>query len=1574
MGAFDDLIPAADAPASVAGAFAQQPPAAGTFDDLIPAAQPSGQFTGPEPPPGSIRPEDPGLGRRFLLNAREGFQSTLAGEAVNRVQSGQVAGKTAADINRAIAEAEQRGSPAGLEVYSDGKPSPYGSVPLDILRQTAAEQRRMQAEKAPVYAAERGAEQAEMNALPSFRQAGSIGQQLLQGATALLGQLAGGLPTPEAAIAAPARGAGIARNIVSGVAEGATGGLVADPVVQAGRVSRGEQQGFEMGQLAESVLIGGGAGGALRIGGLAWRGLRDMIAARRGVDPATITPEAVTPDEAQQTLDTPEFQQFARTQGLQPEAPRPVAAPEPVRAVEAPDTPERIVPPDTPQRMAPAESITARPADDPMAKMDAAIEQARAEVAALEARKVALEATGGPVQPTRPTQLVDAEPARPVNDPLPEGVTPAPRPEPEVRPANDTPDEIEAALTDAGAPLQQRFAESARVLEETRPGSITGAQRYGPSNDEWAPARPVEAPSPEAPVSLRGENAPQGEVSAVRSYNDVLNEQRDAARAGQGGSFKGMRTVNQEATSRAYDAEGKPEVDALAREIDAPPFEHDRVARYYNRADDESPRQAADRALNRYYDEDHAAAMREEGWTSEDRAWLDNPDNWRDPVARTGTYRAARFGNEPTPFTNEPDLSPRRRDEPEHDIPFDTEGPNGGRPTQGSSAADAAGGEGGSAGRQAPGGEPAGGSPVRAPQFEPERRDAAGNLWKQGVIPGAERISDAQQAKRGIDAPLRGGDKPPPEGGLFDTDARAQTDMFDAPKGGARKLTDVLGDESGALNLGPAVDALGKHADRYLADTAERFEHLREMRREMDTGKKVPWYKHYGVMGDLARMVLHTVDGRGRVLAKHYKSETIDKAMDMLHAPADMGRGRTVARTFNEAVTTHSQSNLNALAEILDPWIGSFAKRATNKGALKQIEQLVKNPQNIRPGTPIHDAAAKVRKLVEAEWKYLKDAGVEVGKVEDYYPRIVDPRRVLRNQARFQNAAARQYLRDGLATSPVEAAEKANAWLSSIVLGHAGAKQDGTDFVLLGGTPSADFRKERIFGNSIERDPDNPLRDFYVDGIADTLTLHFQRTARRAEWARRMGDDLGKWKEIKQQIIDEGNAQALPELVDLLGTGFGVYRAHIGSAAESGAAFARTAGALGLLPHATITSLSEAAMPAIRAGAPQRILGDIIKTLGATATKRVMKEGRGIAEDIGIIRHILGDSIIGQRYHALENSSKFTQGMVNSFFRGSLLEPFTEATRVLSVNTGRVFLRRLALDVANGGTRQNSSRALLRELGIENTDAFAGWLAGKGGTLSRADLRVEGDMEEAYKTALIRFSRQSSLAPDPSIKPRYASHPLGSLIFQLNSYTYAFQKNVLNRVAKGALEATTKGGYNLADRATLLAPAMMLPLLAAIQYGLDEPRQEVLGAPGGRKDDTPEKQALRALGRGMPTIYEPFINWHTGARYGRDAATMAAGPVIGSAFSGADAFIRPNSPNTNTGERKHAEALWNLAIEPLLQAATTALPMAARVPATFYTGSGRAREAFTEAVAGPKKQPKPKGAPRAPRPPKAPRP
>lgn len=1797
-------------------------------------------------------PAAPSLWKRATVNAREGFNNTMAGEVINRVQSGQVGQESMVAMQRALDEATAAGSPVALDSFGDGTPSPYGQMPVEMVKGLMAQTAPEVASRQTAYATAQAERKAELDAVPSWTEEPTLFGKAVAGLTALGGQVVGGMASPENLVGGAGqrivRGAGegvagqLARSVGAGAAENTVAVAATNPAVQYGQASRGERDGFNADEFGESVVLGAGIGGGMRLAGPVFRGLRDTIARRTGADPATITPDNVTPADFDAAMAAdPEFAAFARANGIVDQAdPRVPVLREKVEArrVEEAGRPlsEAIpVEPGAPAEVArrqneragvadgsidpAATNLRDRPTDQPTIRVDSEGGAFREDAGTLAGREKAallersdqkaLPAPGRAVptdeeiarmRPAPEAPPVEAPPklygsegrapqtsddmagqreageaftlaqaqrdragagvadsqvaGRPqgrgdapvfmdegfpvevlgrrmvpdaqgrmvevaqvrrydprTGQPDPEGVeydvpvrqlksknyAPEPRmaQDFEVRAETDRinagrdrgkrmddaqgldrqtyrqtpPDDNAAGTARATRPEQpdgphpgprwstaeeamRDFAQRQSTQQEApRGNTYQGAKATNKARDVGndgrfvvdeaghvmstgaAPVRfadqkqagkwiigvgqkqspdqifeianhpsgkgftvrergrseapkPESAPSPEPPpakqdtspsrqldgprdVAPRSAPADQPAAATVRegpSFNESVQARADAViDEGKSDFLKKDGTPNKTgywhtgrpdqiqrraSETARYDVmreEAASHIEAIRRDIvDLTDEDLGEISRHYRRGENETPGQAFDRAHDRWFDDVEADSIRMESDMADPFVDGGSPayetTDWR---GRT-TYVPARA---PDDF----DVGSKAA-KVEEDIPFESSTEQAGG--RGARESGGAGGEG--AEQPGGGGEAAGNGPqAQGRRGDPgaERgTDAGPDGKRQTVIPGAERISDRALAERQGAKPLRGGNEAPPKGGLFDDDARAQADIFDAPKkpDGSTFYANPFASPEAWKGL---AETLG-FTKGYFRDLGSSFDAMKAAWKKDDP--KATW-----ASADLARTLVYTTDGEIRAIGKAYDSPAIKEVADLLHAPADFGRGGAVPRAFHEAVESRTASNLNKMSAALKAYAGK-----AHSGQLEQIKRLVQNPNNIRRGSPVHDAAAAIRKMLDDEFKYLKDAGVDVGEVKGYWPRITDPQAVMRDQGGFLAAASRQYLKDGLAKNKTDADEKANAWLMSIELGHAGAKKDGTDFVMLGGTPNANFAKERVFSNSIEKDASNPLNRFYLKDPVDVLTQHFMRTSRRAEWARRFGDDLSKWKAIKEKILAEGNAPALRQVVDLIGSATGTVRAYHGDAARAAMAGLRTWGALKLLPHATFTSISEMAMPAIRSGNVGRVLPDVVRTVASLTGG--LKAERALAEDIGAIRAGIGDSTMGQRYFAMDAGSKVQQDLVSRFFRRTGLEQFTNATRAVAINAGQTFIRRLALDVADGHARAKSSTAMLRELGVADAKGFATWLKGvNDGRPGLADLKVDAGHEGAYRTALRRFSDQTILNPNASTRPGWANHPLGSLAFMLQSYLYAFQKQVLNRAGNGLLEATTGKGYNLADRLTMLTPAAMLPMLAAIQWGLAPVRDELFGD-GKKKEEDEGARFLKAISRGgLNGVLDPYINMATGARYDRDAATAVAGPAIGSLFTTLDTTLKlavKNSDNTNTAERNFAKTFYGMAVAPALAAGAAYLPVPLGGAAIAAATSGRTREGFTEAVAGPKKE-QGGGAPRAPR-------
>jgi len=818
-------------------------------------------------------------------------------------------------------------------------------------------------------------------------------------------------------------------------------------------------------------------------------------------------------------------------------------------------------------------------------------------------------------------------------------------------------------------------------------------------------------------------------------------------------------------------------------------------------------------------------------------------------------------------------------------------------------------------------------------------------IGDQTVLKGAEKISDKElaerkmQGKKGTDKAQKDADE-----GLFDTGARDQTDLMDglAHVSKNRFSANPMFDPAiWKAVLGPLWGASSKGLDKWLNHVSFVMDTVRGMNAKKSGESAL---KGFG------RSLFLTVDGNFRSLAHTYNSKTINEIADMFHATA--GHGDSAGRTYDEATRKRIVSKANKVEKILQ----MLPKR--DKATLKRLVQLVQSPRSIQPGTPIGKAALELQALLKTELKYLREAGVDIGEVRDgYFPREIDVLKVSIDPKGFRDAAVRAYRRIGMDLK--EAREAADAWSHNLLLD--GNPNSNLDFAEVGGAPGGDFTKGRV----LDKSADKILGEFLITDPSDVLATYFHRSTRKAEWTRRMGAKLEHWDTLKDSMRAEGvDEVGIEAVIKNIQSAAGIKPSGMSQKLRNSLGWARTMNTLGLLERATLTSISEMAMPAIRSGNIMNLMKAVHFTARDLLGGKSGMDMREIAEDLGLIVSSHNESMMAARYAGLEPETKAQSVVMDQYFRRTGLEQYTAATRVASTGIGQTFIRRLALDVAGNGSRAKSSRLFLKELGIPDNkiDQFAGWVKNQSGGMPTLDVLRSGDeMAEAYRTGLTRFVDQTIMDPSATTRPGWASHPVGSLVFQIQAFIWAFQKNVVNRGARLGAEAITGKGYGVADRATMLAPAAMLPTLAMIQYAIGDARDELFANPEWLDKQTRWDRTKTAISRsGLLGVLDPLINMATGVRYNRSTAETVAGPLIGRVTNAVDDFIKlgvRNSENTDTAEKNVSEAIYDLVVEPSANLALTLVPGkglsgVVGAGATQLIGTHAAKDKLTDPMSG----------------------
>jgi hypothetical protein len=877
------------------------------------------------------------------------------------------------------------------------------------------------------------------------------------------------------------------------------------------------------------------------------------------------------------------------------------------------------------------------------------------------------------------------------------------------------------------------------------------------------------------------------------------------------------------------------------------------------------------------------------------------------------------------------------------------------------------------------------GEPERDAGEEGGREDAASDA----LIP--ERETDQRDAlQRRADERLKPDAEQKPagsDGGLFDTQdttgdlygAKNKLVTREAKERASKRIRDAANRANAGVDpgvVGAMATEAGFHAEasaRKLAsmllepdaDPAEIIRAVRDMARSPKKTTK-------GLLKSLDRFgsaVAYSSDGALRTLARHYDSPTIVKLADMFQSRA--GAADSTSETYDGALKRNNGRFRSRLDEVLDPFIG-------NKASMERIRDLLTDPgRTVRSTDKERAAAREVRDLLKDVVDYRKEAGEDIGEVKNYFPRVVDSLAVANAPGKFKAAAERLY-RDLGVDDPGAAAD---AWMTRILDTHAGL-DGGEEFMVASGKPSSS--KSREFGPAA----DKLLRDFMQKDPLLVLSDYVTGSVRRAEQTRRFGakgavnsPERGEWmkehgdKTQWDVMVDKVREELRASGEDADGVVRQVKAIRDGNMGRLGTAGVRVSRAvstihawnqLSTLQKVTLSSIGDTAMGFIAgkggmAQGTRHFIGSLKEAarLIETFGKRDHNDAFRWAEAAGIVGHTTASQLIQARMDAAPGAVKHA-ALLNKFYHKVGIEQLTSGGRVQSAENGKIFLNTLADDLLSKNARTRSRADFyLKELGISDPHGFGEWVRNNGTPDRRAvQHAAEGSRQAEYAAAVVRFADQTILMPSRAMKPAWANHPVGSLLFALQSYNAAFTQNVLKRVGRLGIEAAKNRDPHL------LVPALGLSVMVGMNALQDYLRTTIFG--GGNPDEPESQYAMRILDRaGLTGMASPYFNALFGLKYHRSVSQSLQGSVIGRAGQAVDAagglFIG-NSDNTNTAERKAAGLVYDLVIDPAANVAGAKyLRGAAGTAAIMGTGNKKGgalpgdRDAFVDAVAGPGK-------------------
>jgi hypothetical protein len=509
-------------------------------------------------------------------------------------------------------------------------------------------------------------------------------------------------------------------------------------------------------------------------------------------------------------------------------------------------------------------------------------------------------------------------------------------------------------------------------------------------------------------------------------------------------------------------------------------------------------------------------------------------------------------------------------------------------------------------------------------------------------------------------------------------------------------------------------------------------------------------------------------------LANLMKLQTTGEGDDQGYLPAARQERSRRMNELGEVLAGMSANAMNAAMESMQ-----------QNNANGPIDALA-NPEEQRAA---RTARAALRATLDDAHAYMSEAGVDVGDLglgEDYFPRIWDAGYISSHQTEFLNMLE-GYVRSGEFTgSPKD-------------LMHRLMTTDGAEVTPEIDRPGMQHLKPRELAFITGAD----AAPFVNKNLYETMNRYITQATRRAEWARRMGDDGKQLTELLNRAMQEGASAADMDAAKKY------VRAVDGTLGDSvNPEWRRLQGNMivyqniRLLPLAIFSSIVDPMGIVVRGGsvsdafnALKRGVRGVVKNFKSSPDP---DEAESVAAMLGTIDSVMLAHTLG---------SSFNQGMVGDrarkindwFFRMNLMEQFNTDMRVGATQAAISFIKK-----HRKGDASAHSMRWLAELGLTPTDIHLNMA----GDLVLTE--AEGLSPEAagkMHAAVNRWVDGAVLRPDAADKPLWMSDPRYAILAHLKQFVFAFHETILKRVAHELQAGNYTPAYALASYVPVMIAA-----------------------------------------------------------------------------------------------------------------------------------------------------------------------
>lgn len=766
-----------------------------------------------------------------------------------------------------------------------------------------------------------------------------------------------------------------------------------------------------------------------------------------------------------------------------------------------------------------------------------------------------------------------------------------------------------------------------------------------------------------------------------------------------------------------------------------------------------------------------------------------------------------------------------------------------------------------------------------------KQQRAEKQLLRNQTRPVFEEIETLELSKKAWEEDLAWNDK-----AVLDEAVRLEEMAIDSnPKLGA-----IMKNQRGAVDIGVFVEGIFKATDSLKSFTEalvkERGEAYRAMAPALHeyaqkSSKNAPQdvvrpYQERGRIQETLDSMWDVIGGRSVDRIRRWSEQSPSLAKLANKMEHDMNAPRAITADYFEGVNRSAGRFIVQFEDIMRPatktvkipFTGIFKKNTT-------AVILDKLRRNDFSGT-LGDTIQQFRGFLDEIYAYARDSGIEVKRLENFFPRLYDWKVIKKNPVKFIERLQKLGIEESAAKSITNKIihEKGVLDISDASITTL-AKQKGT--------PSEQaIKSERLEQERMLKVADKDIAEFLNNDVNAVMNKYIDNVVHRAEWASRFGKNNQElnglltqgFQELQQAGVKMSQAEAGALQDNVYGLALAMQKAYRPIASVAGRkanTAALTFGYVTTLALATLSSLVEPLI--LLSHTPVRTMKTVPKAMGNAVSESLRSVFPKIPKsDMTRFAELNGKAL---DIAASERITAMFQGDVtpitNLFFKANGLHQWTRFVNIFSNEVGKGMVKNYLQD-ASKGKASKRKQAILTDMGINIPEGIE-WI--------KAGAEEAHPFFENVRLSAQRMSTRIVMHPRATIKPLWMSDPHLSTIAQLKGFPVSFG----NTVIKGWYNTTIKElrKKNLAQgmqNSGMVAGTSIAMLTTA--YFVNEMRDQWLysGKPPKRTDAEKIQRAIDRIG------FTGVMQTAVDASHAKEFGAGFFDPIVGPFWAGAGRF------------------------------------------------------------------------------------